>query len=85
MQLELKVGGDAEVSIAAPNRPEQVLILVGARGANLAISRDYFGGAENGALFIMSGVIPAILGGLLYGWWVYGRGKESSHASQTSD
>lgn len=29
---------------------------------------NYFGGAENALLFILSGVIPAIAGGLLYGW-----------------
>lgn len=32
----------------------------------------YFGGTEKTALFIVSGVVPAILGGLLYGWLVYG-------------
>ncbi|MEH6647829.1 hypothetical protein [Sulfitobacter sp.] len=42
---------------------------------------DYFGGPENGALFILSGVIPAIVGGLIYGWWIYGRGGGVSHAS----
>ena len=41
---------------------------------------DYFGGPENGALFILSGVIPAVVGGLIYGWWIYGRGKEAGHA-----
>lgn len=29
---------------------------------------NYFGGAENASLFILSGVIPAIVGGALYGW-----------------
>lgn len=37
----------------------------------------YFGGDENTALFILSGVIPAILGGFLYGWIVYGRSPEA--------
>jgi len=41
---------------------------------------DYFGGAENGVLFIWSSVIPAIAGGLLYGWWIYGRGGAGEHA-----
>ena len=39
---------------------------------------DYFGGPENTGLFILSGVIPAILGGLLYGWLVYGRRGQSN-------
>jgi len=34
---------------------------------------NYFGGAENGPLFVVSGVTPAVLGGLLYGWLIYGR------------
>ncbi len=33
---------------------------------------SYFGGAEHGTLFIAGGVIPAIAGGLLYGWFLYG-------------
>jgi len=36
---------------------------------------DYFGGTENVELFIWSSVIPAIGGGLIFGWWIYGRGK----------
>ena len=32
----------------------------------------FFGGSENTALFIASGIVPAVLGGLLYGWLVYG-------------
>lgn len=35
---------------------------------------EYFGGDENTTLFILSGVVPAILGGLLFGWLIYGRG-----------
>jgi hypothetical protein len=35
----------------------------------------YFGGDENAVLFILSGAVPAILGGLLFGWLVYGRGR----------
>ncbi|MDA7429203.1 hypothetical protein [Primorskyibacter aestuariivivens] len=34
---------------------------------------EYFGGAENSLLFVASGVVPAIFGGLLYGWLIYGR------------
>lgn len=41
---------------------------------------DYFGGPENGTLLILSGVIPAIIGGLLYGWWLYGNGNGVDHA-----
>jgi hypothetical protein len=29
---------------------------------------NYFGGAESPAVFIASGVVPAIVGGLLYAW-----------------
>lgn len=41
---------------------------------------DYFGGPENGTLFILSGIIPAIIGGLFFGWWIYGRGEGVGHA-----
>ncbi|MEK6216385.1 MAG: hypothetical protein N2B03_04110, partial [Boseongicola sp.] len=41
---------------------------------------DYFGGPENGVLFILSGVIPAVAGGLLYGWWLYGNGNGVGNA-----
>ncbi|WP_300513368.1 hypothetical protein [Aliiroseovarius sp.] len=41
---------------------------------------DYFGGGENGGLFILSGVLPALAGGLLYGWWLHGRGGVERHA-----
>jgi hypothetical protein len=34
---------------------------------------NYFGGAEHAALFIWGGVIPAVLGGLLYGWVLFSR------------
>ena len=34
---------------------------------------DYFGGPENWRLFIWSGIIPAILGGPVYGWLLYFR------------
>lgn len=34
---------------------------------------EYFGGAENGTLFLLAGVIPAIFGGSLYAWLLYGR------------
>lgn len=33
----------------------------------------YFGGAERSTLFILSGVVPSVLGGLVYGWFVYGQ------------
>jgi hypothetical protein len=33
---------------------------------------SYFGGAEHSTQFILSGVIPAFFGGLLYGWVLYG-------------
>ena len=32
---------------------------------------DYFGGPENSDLFITSGVLPALAGGLLFGWLLY--------------
>ena len=32
---------------------------------------DYFGGPENSSFFVASGIIPAILGGILYGWLLY--------------
>jgi hypothetical protein len=35
----------------------------------------YFGGDENTGLFIAAGVLPALAGGLLYGWLLYGRNQ----------
>lgn len=32
---------------------------------------NYFGGADSPLQFVLSGVIPAALGGLLYGWLLY--------------
>ena len=40
---------------------------------------DYFGGPENGTLFFLSGIVPAIVGGLLYGWWLYGKDERAKH------
>lgn len=37
----------------------------------------YFGGSENTALFIAGGVAPAIVGGLLFGWLLYGGGRSA--------
>lgn len=45
---------------------------------------DYFGGPENGTLFIWSGIIPTILGGILFGWWLY-RNKQYSFANERHD
>ena len=39
---------------------------------------NYFGGQENTTLFILSGVVPAIIGGGLYGWLLYGRKRNSA-------
>jgi len=41
---------------------------------------DYFGGVENGVLFIRSSVIPAIASGLFYGWWIYDKGTGGEYA-----
>ncbi|WP_027256019.1 hypothetical protein [Leisingera aquimarina] len=38
--------------------------------SRIDIRFGYFGGAEESSLFILSGVIPAVLGGLFYGWIV---------------
>ena len=32
---------------------------------------NYFGGREHSGLFLLSGIIPAIIGGVLYGWALY--------------
>lgn len=62
----------------AQQRP---LIILGCTTALSSLTEiDYFGGAENSVLFIWSSVIPAIAGGLLYGWWIYGRGGAGEHA-----
>lgn len=34
---------------------------------------NYFGGSEHTTLFVLGGIIPAAVGGLLYGWLLYGR------------
>ncbi|SFU72124.1 hypothetical protein SAMN04488527_11277 [Aliiroseovarius crassostreae] len=38
----------------------------------------YFGSVENMTLFILSGVIPAVIGGLLYGWLIYGQSAKAT-------
>lgn len=43
--------------------------------SQIDVKFNYFGGPDNGTLFILASVIPAIGGGLLYGWWLYGRGR----------
>lgn len=42
---------------------------------------EYFGGGENQVLFLVAGIVPAIAGGLLYGWIIYGRNAATGHAS----
>lgn len=42
-------------------------------GSRIDARFDYFGGAENGVLFVASGVFPAAIGSLLYGRFLYGR------------
>ncbi len=39
-------------------------------------SVNYFGGAENTALFVTGSIIPAALGGLFFGWVLYGIGQK---------
>ena len=55
-------------------RSALVVIVVGSYCAWLCSRIDirfgYFGGSEETTLFILSGVIPAVLGGLFYGWIV---------------
>ena len=41
--------------------------------SRIDIRFDYFGGPENAILFIASGVLPAVAGGLLLGWLLYVR------------
>jgi hypothetical protein len=33
----------------------------------------YFGGPEHGTLFLLAGIVPALIGGLLLGWLLYGQ------------
>jgi hypothetical protein len=40
VQAELEVHHDAEVAAAAPNSPEELGVLVGAGGEELAVGRD---------------------------------------------
>lgn len=55
-------------------RAALVVVVIGSYCAWLCSRIDirfgYFGGAEESSLFILSGVIPAVLGGLFYGWIV---------------
>lgn len=44
----------------------------------------YFGGEEQGALFIASGVIPAIFGAFLFGWLLYERPGRSSGEAKSA-
>lgn len=39
---------------------------------------NFFGGRENSAIFIAAGVVPAVVGGALYGWLVYAPTREDS-------
>ena len=63
---------------AALWRAVAVVIVVGSYCGWLCSTIDarleYFGGAENAVLFIAASVIPAIIGGGLFGWLVYGGG-----------
>ena len=67
---------------AALWRAAGVVVVVGSYCAWLCSTIDarlgYFGGSENTALFIAGGVIPAIVGGALYGWILYGGGPFAS-------
>ncbi len=51
-----------------------VVVVIGSYCAWLCSQIDirfgYFGGAERTSLFILSGIIPAVVGGLFYGWIV---------------
>ena len=40
---------------------------------------DYFGGPDNSSLFIVAGLVPALFGGILYAWLLYGRPVPSQH------
>ncbi len=52
-----------------------ILFLIGTGCAFLCSRIDavmnYFGGPENTQLFFMSGIIPSVIGGLVYGWLLY--------------
>lgn len=54
--------------------PAGIVAIVGSYCAWLCswidASFNYFGGAENPVLFVLSGVLPAIAGGAIYGWIV---------------
>ena len=39
--------------------------------ARIDVHFNYFGGADNAALFLLGGVAPAIFGGIIYGWLLY--------------
>ncbi len=60
-----------------------IFFTVGATCALLCSQIDarfnYFGGSEHAMLFVLSGVIPAAVGGLLYGWLLYGSSDQRSH------
>jgi hypothetical protein len=45
---------------------------------------NYFGGPENTQLFIMSGIIPSVIGGLVYGWLLYSDTGQSVMARYNS-
>jgi small basic protein len=39
--------------------------------SRIDMNYNFFGGAENPILFVVSGVVPALFGGFLYGWILY--------------
>lgn len=66
---------------AAMWRAAAIVVAVGGYCAWLCSTIDarleYFGGSENTALFIGAGVGPAIAGGALLGWLLYGGGQST--------
>lgn len=63
-----------------------IVVLVGTLCAVLCSQIDrsfnFFGGQSHSILFILSGVVPAVFGGLLYGWLLYSSRFYKSHFNQ---
>ena len=45
--------------------------------SRIDVAMNFFGGAEYTTLFIWGGLIPALIGGLIYGWLLYAEAGRS--------
>ena len=63
--------GDRAAFVASSSILFFVGSVCGVLCSRIDITMNYFGGEENTRLFLLASVIPAFVGGLLYGWLLY--------------